>query len=136
MPLISWSDKMSVGVAALDEEHKQLVELLNALHDGIQAGRAIDVLAQVLDGLVFYTANHFRHEEELFASTGYPASCEHKLEHDHLTGQVMEIQARLQSGAQETLSYEVVNFLKNWLFNHIQGSDKRYGPFFNANGIK
>jgi hemerythrin-like metal-binding protein len=136
MPLINWSDKMSVGVASLDEEHKKLVDLLNELHDGIQAGKAYGVLAHVLDALVSYTANHFKHEEELFARTGYPASTEHKREHDHLTGQVMDIQSKLKSGDRETLSYEVVNFLKNWLFNHIQGSDKFYGPYLNAKGIK
>jgi len=33
------------------------------------------------------------------------------------------------------LSLEVMNFLKDWLMNHIQGSDKKYGPYLNSHGI-
>jgi hemerythrin len=135
MPLMTWNEKMSVGVAALDAEHKELVALVNELHDGIQAGRANDALIHVLDGLIAYTKSHFRHEEELFAQAAYPASSEHKKEHEDLTRQVIEIQAKVKAGVMGTLSLEVMNFLKSWLMNHIQGSDKRYAPHLNAQGI-
>jgi len=136
MPLMTWNEKMSVGVVVLDIEHKKLVALVNDLYDGIQSGKAATTLAHVLDGLVGYTAAHFKHEEEFFAKTGYPATAVHKKEHDDLTRQVLEIQAKVRAGAPGTLSLEVMNFLKNWLINHIQGSDKRYGPHLNAAGIR
>ena len=136
MPLMTWNEKMSVGVVALDNEHKKLVAMVNELYDGIQAGKGTDALARVLDGLISYTAAHFKHEEEFFAKTGYPATAAHKQEHDALTKQVLDVQAKYKAGATGTLSLEVMNFLKNWLINHIQGSDKRYGPHLNAAGIK
>ena len=136
MPLMQWNEKMSVGVSTFDNEHKKLIDLVNALHDGIQANRTPDVLGQVLDGLISYTATHFKHEEEFFAKSGYPASAEHKKEHDDLTRQVLDIQAKFKGGATGTLSLEVLAFLKKWLIGHIQGSDRKYGPHLNAKGFK
>ena len=136
MPLMQWNEKMSVGVSTFDNEHKKLIDLVNALHDGIQANRTPDVLGKVLDGLISYTATHFKHEEEFFAKSGYPASAEHKKEHDDLTRQVLDIQAKFKGGATGTLSLEVLAFLKKWLIGHIQGSDRKYGPHLNAKGCK
>jgi hemerythrin len=136
MPLMQWNEKMSVGVSTFDNEHKKLIDLVNALHDGIQANRTPDVLGKVLDGLISYTATHFKHEEEFFAKSGYPASAEHKKEHDDLTRQVLDIQAKFKGGATGTLSLEVLAFLKKWLIGHIQGSDRKYGPHLNAKGFK
>jgi hemerythrin len=131
-----WNDKFSVGVAAIDNEHKRLVQMLNELYDAIQAGRGKDALGKILDGLIAYTAGHFAHEERLFAETGYPASAAHTKEHEDLKKQVLDVQAKYRAGATGVLSLEVMNFLKNWLVVHIQGSDRKYGPHLNAKGIK
>jgi hemerythrin len=48
---------------------------------------------------------------------------------------VAEFKAKFEAG-QTALSIEVLNFLKDWVGNHIQGTDKKYGPFFNKNGLK
>ena len=135
MPLMLWSDKLSVGVKTIDEEHKKLVGMVNDLYDAVQGGQGKDALGKILDGLISYTANHFAHEEKFFAETGYPDSAAHKKQHDDLTRQVLDVQAKYRSGASATLSIEVLNFLKNWLIGHIQGSDKKYGPHLIAKGI-
>ncbi len=70
MSLMSWNDKMSVGIAVIDQEHKKLVDLLNELYDGIQANHAKEKLGTVLDGLIAYAASHFKREEQFFAQTG------------------------------------------------------------------
>lgn len=136
MPLMEWNDKLSVGIAPIDRQHQKLVGMLNTLYDGVQAGHGKDVLGKVLDGLIAYTVDHFSFEEKLFAQTGYPASAAHIKEHEDLKRQVLEVQAKYKSGAAATLSLEVMNFLKNWLVKHIQGSDKRYGPHLVAAGVK
>lgn len=135
MPLMTWTDKLSVGVNVIDDDHKKLVNMVNELYDGITAGKGKEALAKILDELVNYTKIHFDREEQLFAKTGYPAAAAHKKEHDDLTKQVLDVQAKYKNGSVATLSLEVMNFLKNWLVNHIQGSDKKYGPHLNAKGI-
>lgn len=136
MPLMTWSDKMSVGVEVLDNDHKKLVDMVNRLFDGIQAGQGKEAVGQILDGLIAYTVEHFKREEDFFAQTGYPGSAEHKAIHADLCKQVVDIQQKYKSGATAALSLEVMNFLKNWLVNHIQGADRKYGPYLNGRGIR
>ncbi len=135
MPLMTWNEKMSVGVKVLDDDHKRLVALVNELHDALKTGHGKDALGKILDSLVTYTKSHFAREEQFFARTNYPDSAAHKKEHDDLTNQVLQVQAKFNSGASTGLSLQVMNFLRDWLTNHIQGSDKKYGPYLNSKGI-
>lgn len=135
MPLMTWTDKLSVGVTVLDDDHKKLVDMVNELYDGIKSGQGKESLGKILDGLVHYTKVHFAREEKLFATTNYAASAAHKQEHDNLTKQVMDLQTKYKQGTVTLLSLELMNFLKNWLINHIQGSDQKYGPHLNRSGI-
>ena len=135
MPLMTWTEKLSVGVAVLDEDHKKLVAMLNELYEAMQAGHGKDSLGRILDGLVKYTRFHFAREERFFTQTGYPAAAPHRQEHEALTRQVLDVQRKYAAGAVTTLSLDVMHFLKNWLVNHIQGSDQKYRPHLNEKGI-
>jgi len=135
MPLIAWNDRLSVGIVSIDKQHQKLVELLNEFYDAVQAGKGKESLAGVLATLIDYTKTHFANEEQLFAKTGYPEAVAHKKAHDDLTRQVLEIQKKYLKGANATLSIETLNFLKNWLLTHIQGTDKKYGPHLTSHGI-
>lgn len=132
---MTWTEKLAVGVKILDDDHKKLVGMVNELYDAIQSGHGKDSLGKILDGLVDYTKVHFGHEEQFFSQTGYPEAAAHKKQHSDLTKQVADVQQKYKAGVNGTLSLEVMNFLKNWLVNHIQGSDQKYGPFLNGKGI-
>lgn len=136
MPLMEWSEKLSVGVQQFDSEHKKLVGMVNDLFDAVQAGRGKDILGPILDGLIGYTKTHFANEERYMTQHGFPALAAHKAEHDALTKQVVEVEKKFRAGATAVLSLEVMNFLKNWLVKHILGTDKGYTAFLNGKGIK
>jgi hemerythrin len=135
MPLMTWTPKLSVGVAVLDEDHKKLVGMVNELYDAMQAGHGKESLGPILDRLVDYTKVHFAREEKLFGQTAYPEAVPHKQQHDALTRQVLDVQRKYAAGAAATVSLEVMHFLRDWLINHIQGSDQKYRPHLNAKGI-
>ena len=136
MALMTWTDKLSVGVAVLDDDHKKLVAMVNELYDAMQAGHGRDKLGPVLAALIKYTKEHFAHEERLFARTGYPAAGPHKQQHEALTRQVVEVQEKYAAGNAATQSLDVMHFLRTWLVNHIQGSDQAYRAHLNAKGIR
>jgi hemerythrin-like metal-binding protein len=136
MAYMDWSDNLSVGVDSVDKQHKKLVSMVNYMFDAMKSGKGRDILNKILDGLVDYTIVHFAYEEKLFAATDYSGAIEHKKQHDDLTKQVLAIQEKVKSGASFTLSMEVMEFLKNWLVNHIIGSDKKFGPHLVSKGIK
>jgi hemerythrin len=135
MPLMTWTDSMSVGVKVLDDDHKKLVGMVNELHDGILEGHRAEALGHVLDQLVSYTRIHFSREEAFFDRTKYAGAVEHKKEHDDLIAKALELQKRYKEGASSMLSLETMSFLKSWLAHHIQGSDKSYTKHLNSNGI-
>jgi hemerythrin len=136
MPLIEWNENLSVGVPSVDEQHKRLVGMLNELYDAIQTGQSQVVLGKVLKGLADYVVYHFQYEESLFAQTGYRAAAEHKKEHDDLTRLLHEERQKYEQGATPALSEEVLNFMRRWLFIHITGSDRKFGPYLISMGIK
>lgn len=135
MSLMEWTERMSVGVAQFDNEHKKLVDLINQLFDAVQAGRGREALGKVLDDLIDYTKTHFANEEHFLKKFGYPDLESHKREHDALTKQVVDIQRKYHAGATAMLSMEVMSFLKNWLVKHIQATDKEYSAFLQAKGV-
>jgi len=134
MALLTWSDKFSVQVRQFDEEHKQLMNLINQLHDAMKAGQGKQVIGDVLNGLIEYTRKHFAAEDRLMKAQGYPGYENHKKEHNQLTMTVMDFQKGFAEGS-AILSQTVMTFLRDWLTNHIQGVDKEYGPFLNGKGI-
>jgi hemerythrin-like metal-binding protein len=132
--LIEWTNSYSVAVGPMDQEHQKLVGIINNLYGAMHSGRGQEVIGTILDELITYTRTHFSHEERLMQESGYPGLDEQKRAHEALISQVMETQSKYRSGT--ALSQEVMSFLKDWLVNHIQGMDKRYGPHLNKNGIK
>ncbi len=134
MALFQWTNDLSVNVKEIDAQHKKLVDLINLLHDSMKAGKGKDVMGKVLNDLVDYTVYHFGTEEKLFEKHGYPESQQHKKQHDDLTKQVKEVKSKFEAG-QTTISVDVLNFLKDWLNNHIKMTDKRYSGFMNSKGV-
>jgi hemerythrin len=135
MALIAWEDKLSVNIKEIDEQHKNLINLVNEMHDAMKAGKGNDTIGKVLSGLVDYTKMHFATEERLMNAHGYPEYLKHKKEHDDLTRKAVDLQNQFQSG-KAVLNLEVMQFLRDWLTKHIMGTDKTYGPFLNGKGIR
>ena len=135
MSLITWNDSFSVNVRKIDQQHQQLIVMLNELHDAMKAGHGKDVLGKILTGLIGYTTTHFKEEERCFAQFEYPDTVQHKREHTAFIQKVSEFKSEFEQG-RLTVSIEVLFFLRDWLEKHIKGADKKYGPFFNEKGLK
>jgi hemerythrin len=136
MPFMTWADEMSVGVKVLDDDHKTMIRLLSDLHDVVVGSRARSALDKAIEGMLRSTKAHFAREEILFKQTAYPGAAEHKAEHEQLARRAMNLQARLESGQSKELSLQTMELLKSWLIDHIEGSDKKYGPHLKAKGIQ
>jgi len=133
--LMEWNEKLFLGIPTIDKEHERLVSMINELYNGFVSGTAKDTVGVVLDELIDYTANHFKHEERFFAQTNYPETPQHKIEHENLVKKVLEIQAKFKSSKDNVLSQDIMIFLRDWLTHHILGTDKRYVPHLKAHGI-
>jgi hemerythrin-like metal-binding protein len=85
MGFIKWNDNFSVKVSEVDNQHKELIGLINQLYDAMRVGKGREVPGSVLTELVNYTVYHFSTEERLFQEHGYPEYERHKQIHDDLT---------------------------------------------------
>lgn len=132
--LIVWSNSYSVTVSQMDKEHQRLIDIINNLYAAMRSGRSKEAIGSILDELVEYTKTHFAHEEQLMQQANYSGYADQKKAHEALVSQLNEILVKYRSGT--ALGQEIMNFLKNWLINHIQGMDKQYGPAMHKKGIK
>jgi len=136
MPLIEWSNELSVGIDSIDEQHKKLVNMINALNDAKLTGSSNELLGKIFTGLAAYTQKHFAYEENMFAEYGYSDSQEHKRQHSELIAQVVELKEKFMENPQGTINADLMQFLKRWLTNHIMRTDKEYAEFLISKGVK
>jgi len=135
MPLIQWSDRISVNVNEIDQQHKKLISLLNELHDSMKAGLGQKMLEKTLTELTTYTQTHFQTEEKYMQKFNYPEFEQHKKEHDKFVEKVKKSYEDIKSN-RISLTITILKFLSDWITNHIQGTDKKYSQFFNDHGLK
>ena len=134
MAIFEWNESLSVGVAAMDNQHKRLYAVMNELFLAMSQGKGQDVLEKVTDELVNYTRTHFTAEERLLTTHGYPGLAAQKTSLEEFTHRVTQTAAPLRQG-RAVMTVSVSSFLRDWLTKHIQGSDKQYGPFLNGKGV-
>lgn len=134
MAFINWNSKFSVQIKEIDDQHKVLVNLLNELYDSMESKDSEKVIGRIIGELVEYTAFHFRTEETYFDNFNYKETVDHKQKHRSLIKKLFVIKSDFESG-KISVSNDLLEFLKQWLFEHILVTDKEYIDCFKANGI-
>lgn len=127
--LFHWSDEYSIGIDTIDEQHHELVDLINRVHTAIHERRGSTVLHEALDALLEYTRSHFELEERLMQDCGYPELEQHQQHHADLIEQAVALRAKLNAGGVAS-SFELLHVLRVWLIRHICEADRRFGEFY------
>ena len=120
--------KPGIEIDEINRQHMKLVDIANELFR-ISDHRLGHIAARrVLKTLIGYTQSHFRYEEAMMQRYAYPEAAEHRAQHLKLEQQVLDYAERIERG--EVTFNELLQFLKDWLVYHIQGTDRRYTPHF------
>jgi hemerythrin-like metal-binding protein len=135
MALMNWSDSLSVGVKSIDEQHKGLLQAVNDLHAAMVKGQVKMVTGPLLKSLAKYTKDHFTAEEAMLRRASYPGLSAHHAKHVDLNRQVEQYIQRFERG-EISINVHLLDFLRDWLVNHIQKDDRDYGPWLNERGIR
>jgi hemerythrin len=124
-----WTDSLSVGIAAIDADHRRLFKMLEELR-GQLANRApgydIDF---AFKRLVEFATFHFCREEALLVGNGYPGQGSHKQEHNAFTAQAGQALANFRAGRTDAISPELIDFIETWLIDHIREGDIVFSGF-------
>ena len=126
---LEWSPRLMVGESSIDAQHQRLVALFNELHDSLHNAAPQQRIAQVLSALLEYTQFHFAHEARLMKQCGYPQERQHLAMHDALVKSALEYKQRFEAG--EAIGTDLVNFVRDWLTQHILKSDRALADFIN-----
>lgn len=132
MAVIKWRDSYDTGIDTVDQEHRKLVDQIEAMHKCIRDKEPKETVEKVLSEIVKYTHTHFSNEEALMEEKGYPLLEEHKGLHQGLIAEVGEYKERLLKDFPDGRQ-ELYRFLREWLINHILESDKAFGTYVSEN---
>jgi hemerythrin len=133
MAVIKWHDGYNTGVAQFDNEHHKIVELIDIMFAAIRDKSGKEVTLKACNDVVAYTGYHFDNEEQAMQAAGYPELTEHVTEHGRLKAEALRFQETISNNFPEGTS-EFYRFLRDWLVNHIQERDKKYGPYLENSG--
>jgi hemerythrin-like metal-binding protein len=119
----NWTERLSVEVDVLDDDHRILIGLINQLAMSERIGNR-RIVESVLDELVNYTIEHFRREEALMAERGYAGLTAHQRQHAVFAETVNDIRWQYLHGLRPNINQKVLNFLMKWLSAHIYREDR------------
>ena len=129
MAFMRWTEKMSVGMAEMDADHKELIRIINQLAaDADEEGRQAAV-RQSLFGLLRYAEYHFAREEQVMAACQYPGIEDQKAEHRDFVARIGELNRRFDADPEDSaavVNQALLTFLQDWLNHHILIEDMAY----------
>lgn len=126
MPVL-WKEEYSVHINEIDEQHKKLIALINALEECPQTGDFKLTVSTTLDELMEYVNIHFETEEDFFKRCNYEGAFEHQEIHDAIKSELNKKINHIIN--REITSLDVIglyNFLNKWLDTHILDEDQKY----------
>ncbi|MDH5436766.1 MAG: bacteriohemerythrin [Gammaproteobacteria bacterium] len=132
---LEWKNEYSVGIDSIDKQHKTLIHLINQLQTAVKYSTGEEFEREALDKLVDYTKTHFSYEEDMMEQNGYPDFEAHKQMHVKMIKKVEEVLAEYEKDS-DTAIENALNYLSEWLINHINGTDKEYSSFMISKGVK
>jgi hemerythrin len=134
MELFQWKAEYDIGLPDIDAQHQTMVDMLNQLYTAKKTDQVHQVIEETLDRLLQYTRVHFADEEAAMNDVDYPYLSKQRREHLDMTDEVLKMRNRFMQG-DEPATFELLNFMSEWLKKHITGSDRKFGEFMRKQQI-
>ncbi len=125
-----FKDEYRIGVEHLDKEHERLFEIADKAYTVLMDDYIhdkYDYIVEILNELKEYSMIHFQHEEEYMASIHYRKLLSQKVEHQDFMDKVNEYDLTQIDENQKEAIFGILEFLNEWLIDHIVKSDKLIG---------
>lgn len=129
-----WTEALAVGVAEVDEHHRELFERVERLEAALAAGNT-EAVGELLVYLELYVLVHFGAEERLMSESAYPRAAAHRRQHEAFIARLDAIKRRLETeGPSADLVAAVRRHLGDWLVHHVAGWDVKIGEHLRGLG--
>ncbi|HNR97854.1 MAG TPA: bacteriohemerythrin [Planctomycetota bacterium] len=124
---MDWGEKLATGVSELDDRHRELVERINTVLEGIDQMRGQEMIGAALDEFGGCALDYFREEETFLRAAAYPDYERHRDLHDGFVREFQEMRDRFDvEGASLLVISMVQHGLIKWLLDHIAEADKEW----------
>jgi hemerythrin len=132
---VEWTDDLSLNIPEMDEQHKQLIALINEFYTAVERGEREEGIRRLFDGMDRYAVFHFSAEEAFMEQIGYPELASHRETHAIYRREYLAAMERHEAGDRKAVR-DLVAFLFSWLYTHIQKTDKRYAAFYHQSAAQ
>ncbi len=112
---MQWSEQYELGLAKMDNTHREFVECYNAL----TSAPPEEFLAR-FDDLIAHTVAHFGQENRWMEQVNFPGC--HRAEHDRVLTVLRDVRKRVEQG-DGFLGRRLIEELPAWFENHAGGMD-------------
>ena len=126
MEKLAWDPRFSVGVKEMDNQHQRWFALTNAIQRCVTQGAEESELRKVLNELAEFTRTHFKQEESLMDSHGYPGAESHKGNHRQFLDY---LERAMESLSNQEDTERLAEMLRSWINTHVLILDKGYGSY-------
>ena len=123
-----------IGIASLDEQHRQIVEQVNRVISAIEEGAGSEVMHELMDGLILLARQHFDFEERLMSEHGFPGLEAHAREHLGLLRKLDMFNETLFFSDPHRLKL-ILAFVTDWAELHLLKGEKVLGKYLTSKGL-
>jgi len=121
-----WRNALRIGVAAIDEDHRVIISLLNKIS---YRNIADDDMSMIIGELIDYTRHHFRQEEAVMEACDFPDLEAHREHHHTLEADVQVLIDNWRAGHDPKALLALQKFLRGWLIDHIANDDTKIAKY-------
>ncbi len=126
---IRWTRNLSVGIRAIDEQHKELFRRTGAFLDGL-AGKSRQDVGLLLSYLRSYAVIHFGEEEDAMRAARYPGYARHKAQHDQFIRDLLALSREQEKRRGAGVDPKALGArVRSWLVDHVQSTDADMADF-------
>lgn len=133
MAFIEITEKETLGIKDLDEQHKNFAKFTSELYELLGQDKP-KTIAYLFNQIASELRTHFDTEEKYMTENRYINFFSHKQEHDRFYKKVLSLKECIESG-KEKLNLELLKSFKNWFINHIELNDKKLADYLVENQI-
>lgn len=133
--MLVWDEKYSVGVELIDKQHQVMFKTINELVETLGGIPTDEQVNKIIQSLIAYKKFHFVTEEKYFDEFHYEGGEDHKLKHKVFSAKLEEM-IKEHQGDSIGLAFALVDFLEDWLIDHLMVTDQKYKECFLSHGLK
>lgn len=132
---MEWRDSYRVDIAAIDQQHQGIVAMINEVHEAMLRQAPPIFINTVIRKLIAYAEEHFTFEEQCMELCGFKALAQHTCSHREMMKQIVRFEESIVTGHPEDYQ-KLLDFLMDWLRNHILRTDKEYVETLHNSGLR